>query len=67
MEVDISALLRAAQTAGVADSLPSCLRFERSEPVSLPASAERFDVVVTWSVFEHVDDRPIGLLRTSDA
>ncbi len=61
MDVDVSALLRAAQAAGVADSLPSCLRFERSEPVSLPASAEQFDVVVTWSVFEHVDD-PIGLL-----
>jgi SAM-dependent methyltransferase len=60
-EVDTEALLRAARAAGVADALPSCLRFECSEPVSIPAPAERFDVVMSWSVFEHVDD-PIGLL-----
>jgi SAM-dependent methyltransferase len=61
MDVDTDALLRAARAAGVADALPPGLRFERSEPVSIPAPAEHFDVVYTWSVFEHVDD-PVGLL-----
>ena len=43
------------------DELPSCLRFERSQPVGIPAESDYFDVVTTWSVFEHVDD-PVGLL-----
>jgi SAM-dependent methyltransferase len=62
MDVDTGALLRAAQGAGVADALPPQLRFERSEPTSLPAPDDYYDLVVTWSVFEHVDD-PVGLLR----
>jgi SAM-dependent methyltransferase len=62
VEVDTDALLDAARTAGAADELPDSLRFERSEPVSIPAPDEHFDVIVTWSVFEHVDD-PEGLLR----
>ncbi|MBA3263062.1 MAG: methyltransferase domain-containing protein, partial [Thermoleophilaceae bacterium] len=61
MEVDVDALLRSAQAAGAADALPPGLRFERSEATSLPAPDAHFDVVVTWSVFEHVDD-PMGLL-----
>jgi SAM-dependent methyltransferase len=61
MEVDTDALLRAARAAEVADALPGGLRFERSEPELIPAPSEQFDVVVTWSVFEHVDN-PIALL-----
>jgi len=45
----------------VADELPAGLRFERSEPTAIPAPDNYFDVVVTWSVFEHVDD-PVALL-----
>lgn len=61
MDVDPAALLRAAQAAGAMDELPPCLRFERSEPVGIPAESDSFDIVTTWSVFEHVDD-PVALL-----
>jgi SAM-dependent methyltransferase len=61
MDVDMEGLLRAARAAGAVDELPSSLRFERSAPVTIPAPDEHFDIVTTWSVFEHVDD-PVGLL-----
>ncbi|HVD57323.1 MAG TPA: methyltransferase domain-containing protein [Thermoleophilaceae bacterium] len=61
MEVDTLALLRGARAAGVADELPASLAFERSGPVSIPAADGRFDFVISWSVFEHVDD-PVALL-----
>ena len=60
--VDASALLRSAQAAETAEALPDNLRFEVSQPTLIPAQDETFDVVVSWSVFEHVDD-PVGLLR----
>jgi SAM-dependent methyltransferase len=62
MDVDTDALLRGARAAGVAEALPECLRFARSEAVSIPAPDAHFDVIFTWSVFEHVDD-PVALLR----
>lgn len=61
MDVDTGALLRAARGAGVGSELPAGLRFERSQPTSIPAPDAHFDAVVTWSVFEHVDD-PVALL-----
>jgi SAM-dependent methyltransferase len=61
MEVDTVALLRGARAAGVVDELPASLAFERSAPVSFPAADGRFDIVISWSVFEHVDD-PVALL-----
>jgi SAM-dependent methyltransferase len=61
IDVDSGALLRAARGAGVAGELPPALRFERSEPTAIPAADESFEIVVTWSVFEHVDD-PVSLL-----
>jgi SAM-dependent methyltransferase len=61
MDVDTGALLRAARGAGVASELPAGLRFERSQPTAIPAPDSYFDAVVTWSVFEHVDD-PVALL-----
>jgi SAM-dependent methyltransferase len=60
MDVDTGALLRAARGAGVGTELPPGLRFERSEPTAIPAPDAYFDIVVTWSVFEHVDN-PVAL------
>jgi SAM-dependent methyltransferase len=61
MDVDTGALLRAARGAGVGSELPPGLRFERSQPIAIPAPDMYFDAVVTWSVFEHVDN-PVALL-----
>ncbi len=59
--VDEQALARSAQAAEVADELPANLEFARSEPDRLPALDETFDVVVSWSLFEHVEN-PVALL-----
>ncbi len=58
--VDTSGLTRAARAAGVGDP-PESLNFLVSDPLRVPALNESFDVVVTWSTFEHVDD-PTALL-----
>jgi SAM-dependent methyltransferase len=51
----------ASRYAGVRE-LPPGLSFRRSEPEELGAPDGAFDVVITWSVFEHARD-PVGLLR----
>jgi SAM-dependent methyltransferase len=53
-------LLEVARTHGVAAELPDGLEFVESEPVRIPAEDASFDVVVTWSTFEHVRE-PVGL------
>lgn len=58
--VDLEGLSRAASAAGVGE-IPENLSFMQSEPRRIPAENERFDIVVTWSTFEHVDD-PTALL-----
>jgi ubiquinone/menaquinone biosynthesis C-methylase UbiE len=55
-------LLRRAREQGVAERLPSSLEFRHSEPTRLPARDGEFDIVVTWSAFEHIRE-PIGVLR----
>jgi ubiquinone/menaquinone biosynthesis C-methylase UbiE len=55
---DTRKLLEEAQREGVARELPSTLRFETSQPERLPADDDTFDVVLSWSAFEHVDDPP---------
>jgi SAM-dependent methyltransferase len=55
-------LLRRARAQGVADRLPGNLEFRTSEPTRLPADDGEFDVVVTWSAFEHIRE-PICVLR----
>lgn len=58
---DETALLRSARAADVAQELPENLQFSESAPTQLPAETASFDIVVSWSVLEHVDN-PVGLL-----
>jgi SAM-dependent methyltransferase len=59
---DYGGLHRAAQAAGVVgDEMPQNLTFIQSDTESIPAQTGVFDVAVTWSVFEHVDN-PVALL-----
>jgi SAM-dependent methyltransferase len=59
--VDTELLLERAQRYGVGDDLPASLSFVRSEPEHLPAEDDSFDLVYTWSAFEHVRE-PVALL-----
>ncbi len=58
---DVGELQLAAQAAGV-DGVPDNLSFAESGIDSIPAADESFDVVVTWSVFEHVSE-PLAMLK----
>ncbi len=51
---DPATLLGIVRELGVADELPSNLRFEQCSPRTLPAADAAFDVVFSWSTFEHV-------------
>jgi SAM-dependent methyltransferase len=55
-------LIAFSQREGVADELPEGLEFRKSEQTRLPADDRSFDVVFSWSTFEHVSE-PIDLLR----
>jgi SAM-dependent methyltransferase len=59
---DTEELLLFARREGVADELPANLEFRQSDVRSVPAAPDSFDIVVSWSTFEHVDD-PRALLR----
>ena len=59
---DVGTLLERAGRFGAADTVPAELEFRQSEPIALPAENDEFDVVYTWSAFEHVGDPP-GLMR----
>jgi SAM-dependent methyltransferase len=59
---DTEALARAAVVGGVAEELPEQLSFATSTPDHVPSEDDAFDVVVTWSVFEHVA-RPVPMLN----
>ena len=61
-ETDPERLLALAKREGVAKKLPSELDFRLSEPTRLPWDDNSFDVVFSWSTFEHVAE-PIPLLR----
>ncbi len=62
MPTDPEWLLARARAEGVAEELPECLEFRTCEARSLPAEDSSFDVVFTWSAFEHVED-PAAVLR----
>jgi ubiquinone/menaquinone biosynthesis C-methylase UbiE len=59
---DLDILLERAGRHGVPSDHPSELEFRQSKPTALPAGDDEFDVVYTWSAFEHVVD-PAGLMR----
>lgn len=61
-EVDVDLLLERARRYGVAELLPPGVEFTRSSSTVIPAENASFDVVYTWSAFEHVGD-PEALLR----
>jgi SAM-dependent methyltransferase len=71
---DVERLRELALRENVADALPANLAFSSCEPRRIPATDDAFDIVTSWSTFEHVDDpaavlaeihrilRPYGLL-----
>jgi SAM-dependent methyltransferase len=60
---DTAALLADARRAGHDfAALPEGLEFRTNAGTSLPADDATFDVLVSWSTFEHVAD-PVALLR----
>lgn len=58
---DTGHLLRRASEEGVCNQLPDNLHFEQSEPKQIPADTHTYDVVVTWSAFEHIAE-PVSIL-----
>ena len=57
-----SHLLEVARRHAAVEAVPPVLSFRHSEPERIDAPDAAYDVVVTWSVFEHARD-PAGLLR----
>jgi ubiquinone/menaquinone biosynthesis C-methylase UbiE len=60
--VDVENLARQCEAEGVDPTLPDNLCFVVSEQKRLPAQDASFDIVTTWSAFEHIGD-PYALLR----
>src|SRR5450755_421996 len=59
---DAETLLARSRTEGVGDTLPAELEFRQSSWRTTPAPDASFDLVYSWSAFEHIAD-PIGVLR----
>lgn len=62
LPVDTATLLARARARGVATSLPDGLRFAVCGAERLPAEDHSFDVVFSWSAFEHIL-RPVQVLE----
>jgi ubiquinone/menaquinone biosynthesis C-methylase UbiE len=59
---DVDGLLQRARARRVTDGLPDNLSFVQCTATELPAPDGSFDVVYTWSAFEHVH-HPVDVLR----
>lgn len=59
---DAELLLRMARESRAAVSIPETLDFRACGPTELPAKTGEFDVVISWSAFEHIQDL-VGQLR----
>jgi SAM-dependent methyltransferase len=61
---DPEALRRAMAAAGLDEQLPEqdVLAFVQSDPDHVPAPNDTFDIVFSWSVFEHVSN-PVRMLQ----
>jgi SAM-dependent methyltransferase len=51
-----------ADAQGVTAPVPPFLRFEQSTATEIPADDNHFDLVVSWSAFEHISDI-LGVLK----
>jgi SAM-dependent methyltransferase len=62
--VDPVALRRSMAAAGIQEQLPGedVLAFMQSEPDHVPAPNDTFDVVFSWSAFEHISN-PVAMLQ----
>lgn len=60
--ISLDDLLAAAIEEGVCDALPPSLEFVVSGTTTIPVEDRSFDVVISWSAFEHIAD-PLGVLR----
>lgn len=59
---DLAHLQEQAHRSGVSDKMPSGLSFEGSETRAIPAPDDEYDVVFSWSAFEHIED-PVAISR----
>lgn len=59
---DVEELARIARAEGACESLPGELQFRTCTDAFLPVEDATFDVVVSWSAFEHIS-RPIAVLE----
>jgi SAM-dependent methyltransferase len=53
---DAERLRAFGEREGVAKALPPNLHFSPCEPRHIPADTDSYDLVVSWSTFEHVED-----------
>jgi SAM-dependent methyltransferase len=61
LPTDVDELARLAKEHADIDGLPENLFFATSEERRIPAADHSFDVVVSWSAFEHIAD-PVAML-----
>jgi phytanoyl-CoA hydroxylase len=61
-EVNEDALAGIAESNDLPRVIPKGLSFQQCGPTTLPAADDAFDVVFSWSAFEHIID-PVAVLR----